>query len=166
MVFNFLFGALAALAVHRGLLGKDRLASPWLAPLPLAALATYFGAAGQHGLVQCGLLFVFFLFVVHGYGVLGLLRTRAAKVLGMASYSIYLTHCIVLYVVMHAAERMAGVASLSGAQYWLLAALAAAGTVVLSAFTYRHVEFPFIHPQAGASPDRRDSWTRRLISGW
>lgn len=166
VVFNFLFGALAALVVHRRMLDKEMFLKIWFAPLPLAALAAYFAAAGQHGLLQSALLFVFFIFVLHGYSVLGLLRSRPAKVLGMASYSIYLTHCIVLYVVMHAAERMAPIASFSGTQYWLLASLAAVGTVVLSSFTYRHIEFPFIHPQADSIRNRRDSWTRRLISGW
>jgi peptidoglycan/LPS O-acetylase OafA/YrhL len=35
-------------------------------------------------------------------------------------------------------------------QYWLLVALAAAATVLLSAYTFRHVEYPFIH-QKGAT---------------
>jgi peptidoglycan/LPS O-acetylase OafA/YrhL len=162
VAFNFLFGALAALVVHRGLLDSKVFSNPWLAPLPLAALAAYLAAPPRHGLLPSALLFVFFVFIVHGYSLLGLLRSPAAKVLGMASYSIYLTHCIVLYVVMHAADRMVPIASFGDGQYWLLASLAAVGTVVLSTFTYRHVEFPFIRPQAVPDTNRRDSWTRRL----
>jgi peptidoglycan/LPS O-acetylase OafA/YrhL len=166
MVYNFLFGALAALFVHRRLLEPRVFLKGWLAPLPLAALAAYFAIAGERHLTESALLFVFFLFVVHGYSLLGLLHSRPAKLLGMVSYSLYLTHCTVLYVVMHAANRVLVIASLSTAQYWMLAALAALGTVVLSCLTYRYVEFPFIHPEARANPNRRDSWTRRLISGW
>jgi peptidoglycan/LPS O-acetylase OafA/YrhL len=167
MVYNFLFGALAALFVHRRVLEPRLFLKSWLVPLPLAALAAYFAlAAGEHRLAESALLFVFFLFVVHGYDALGLLHTRPAKLLGMVSYSLYLTHCIVLYVVMHAADRMVAIASLSAVQYWLLAALAALGAVAVSCLTYRYVEFPFIHPQPQSNTNRRDSWTRRLISGW
>jgi peptidoglycan/LPS O-acetylase OafA/YrhL len=166
VVFNFLFGAIAALVVQRGMLDAKRLSKAWLAPLPLAALAAYLAAPPRHGLLPSALLFVFFVVVVHGYSVFGLLCSRAAKVLGMASYSIYLTHCIVLYAVMRAADRLMPIASFGEGQYWLLASLAAVGTVVLSTFTYRHVEFPFIRPQQDPDTHRRDSWTRRLISGW
>jgi peptidoglycan/LPS O-acetylase OafA/YrhL len=146
IVYNFLFGALAAWLVHRRMLA-GRLDSPWLAPVPLAALAVYFAAPGMHGLAQAAALFVFFVFVVHGYSVLGLLRTRPAQFLGMISYSIYLTHCIALFATVRAVDALVPVASLDAVQYWLLAALAAAGCIALSALTYRFVEYPFIHPQ-------------------
>lgn len=146
VVFNFLFGAAAALIVHRKWIG-ERLASPWLTALPLLCLGAYFALDGGYGLPHSVALFGFFIFVVHGTSLFGLLRTRAAKVLGTISYSLYLTHCIALFVTVHAVDRLVPMSSLSAGQYWLLAALAAAGSVLLSAFTYRYVEHPFIHPQ-------------------
>jgi peptidoglycan/LPS O-acetylase OafA/YrhL len=151
IVLNFLFGALAALLVHRGTL-EGRLGSPWLAPVPLAALAGCLLAQERYPLLQPALLFVFFVFVVHGFDVFGLLRLRAAKVLGTVSYSLYLTHCIVLFVVFHAAHGVVQVGTLGALQFWMLVAVAAAATVVLSAVTYRFVEYPFINPQAAATP--------------
>jgi len=146
IVYNFLFGALAAWLVHRRLLQK-RLDSPWLAPLPLAALIVYFAFPKMHGLAQACALFAFFIFVVHGYSLFGLLRTRPAQLLGMISYSIYLTHCIALFATVHAVHALVPIGSLDPVQYWLLAALAAAGCVGISALTYRYVEYPFINPQ-------------------
>jgi peptidoglycan/LPS O-acetylase OafA/YrhL len=162
VVFCFLFGALAAAVYQRGWL--RRLHSLWLAPLPLAALAGWFFAAALHPLLQYGLLFVFFVFVVHGYSVLGLLRSRAARLLGMASYSIYLLHCIVLYVVVGAVARSSGLADFGVLQYGLLSALAALAIVALSVLTYRYVEHPFLHPSA-VDDQRRPSWIRPSISG-
>src|SRR6185436_1930224 len=95
------FGALAATIVHRRLLGA-RLASPLLTALPLCALGAYFVMPGLYGFAQSVALFGFFIFVVHGSSLFGLLRTRGAKVLGTISYSIYLTHCIALFVTVHA----------------------------------------------------------------
>jgi peptidoglycan/LPS O-acetylase OafA/YrhL len=153
IVFNFLFGALAAWTVHGRLL-EARLRSPWLSALPLASLGAYFALPGGYGLAQSAALFGFFIFVVHGTSLFGLLRTRAAKVLGTISYSIYLTHCIALFVTVHAVDRLVPIRTLDGGRYWMLAALAAAGCVLLSALTYRYVEHPFLHSQPARKPER------------
>ncbi len=134
----------------------------WLAPLPLAALVAWFAWPGASDLrvvgdlrlfgdlLRAGLLAVFFLFVAHGYDLFGLLRTRAANFLGTISYSLYLTHCIVLYVVVHVADRIVPIATLDGSQYWLLAGAAALGTVLLCSLTYRYVEYPFLRRSTSA----------------
>jgi len=153
IVFNFLFGALAAWTMHRRLL-EGRLRSPWLTALPLLSLGAYFALPGGNGLPHSLALFGFFIFVVHGTSLFGLLRTRAAKVLGTISYSIYLTHCIALFATVHAVDRLVPIRTLDGGQYWMLAALAAAGCVLLSAVTYRYVEHPFIHSQPARKPER------------
>lgn len=150
IVYNFLAGALAAWLVHTRAL-EGRLESPWLAPVPLTALALYFLVPGMPGLLQAAALLVFFVFVVHGFSVFGLLRSRPAQFLGLVSYSIYLTHCIALFATVHAVDAVVPIATLEPLQYWLLAALAAAASVALSALTYRCVEFPFIHPQPAAA---------------
>ena len=148
VVLNFVYGALAASLVHHKRLD---LRSPWLAPLPLAALAVYFMADGYvHKMVEGALLFVFFVFVVHGHSACGLFLSRPAKILGAISYSLYLTHCIVLFVVVGAADRLLGLESFGPTQYWLLVALAAVATVVLSAVTFQFVEYPFMNPKGRA----------------
>ena len=153
MVFNFLLGMLAAWTVHRRLL-EGRAGSPWMGVLPLAALGIYLGLPAKNGLPQSIALFGFFIFVVHGWSLFGLLRSRAAKVLGAMSYSIYLTHCIALYVTMQAVDRLVPIRTLDGGQYWALAALAGAGCVLISALTYRYVEHPFLHSQPARKPAR------------
>ena len=83
--------------------------------------------------------------------------SRPAKILGAISYSLYLTHCIVLFVVVGAADRLLGLESLGPTQYWLLVALAALATVVLSAVTFQFVEYPFMNPKGracGPSPPK------------
>jgi len=162
VVYCFLFGALAAAVVRKTNLELKNLG--FIAP---AALLAWFFAAPLPKLAQYALLFVFFLFVVHGWSAFGLLRTRAAKTLGLASYSLYLTHCIVLYVVVGLASHTLPVPQLDAVQYWALAGLAALGAVALSALTYRYVEHPFLHPQPSPQsvPNRRAPWIRRPISG-
>lgn len=154
VVYNFLFGAAAAWIVHRRVLERRALDTPVITLVPLAALCCYFILSGLYGLLQSVALFGFFIFIVHGNSLFGLLRTRAARLLGLVSYSIYLTHCMALFVTVHAVDRRMPIRSLDIGEYWLLAALAAAGCVLLSALTYRYVEHPFIHSQAASKPTR------------
>lgn len=153
IVFNFLFGALAAMIVHARLL-DDKLKAPWLGVLPLFALGVYFELPAGNGFVQSLALFGFFIFVVQGNSLFGLLRTRAARVLGTISYSIYLTHCIALFITVSAANRVLPIRTMDAGEYWLLVSLAGAGCVLLSAVTYRFVEHPFLQPHPVRKPER------------
>jgi len=144
ITINFLGGALAALALEKGLL-TGHLARWWLAPVPIAAIVmVLFSFEEAFHPAAVGLLFVAFLFVVDGNTLFGLLRTRAAQLFGTVSYSFYLLHCIVLFVAFRIVDRVVPVAQLSGAQHWTVAALVAIGATWLSTLTYRRVEYPFI----------------------
>jgi peptidoglycan/LPS O-acetylase OafA/YrhL len=151
IVLNFLFGALAATAVHHGLL-KGRLASSRLTPVPIAllCLVTGLGFETVYAVLPELLLFVFFLFIVDGNTLFGLLRTRASRFLGQVSYSLYLVHCIALYVIVRMAAGHVPLQDLDVAQYWTIAAAAAGVAIGVSAFTYRYIEYPFIRKPAKA----------------
>ena len=89
------------------------------------------------------LLFLVFLLVTSGASVFGLLYSRTARRLGEMSYSIYLLHGTVLWLVFHAP----GVRSFAGhslAAYWAVIALASALIVLLSRITFLHIEKPGI----------------------
>ena len=143
IVLNFLCGALAALAFERGWM-NGRLSKWWLAPVPLAFLALALMRDEVYAPAPIALLFVFFLFVVDGNSLFGLLRAKASQLLGTVSYSFYLLHCIVLFVFFRLAYTAAAVDGLSAAQHWTIAMLAALATTALSVVTYRRVEYPFL----------------------
>lgn len=159
ITINFLCGALAAMAVERGLM-NGRLARAWLAPVPVAAIAMVLFAFDEaYHPAAIGLLFVAFLFIVDGNSLFGLLHTRAAQLFGTVSYSFYLLHCIVLFVAFRCVDAIVPVAHLTGAQHWTVATIAAVAATLLSAFTYRRVEHPFIAarpamPRAALEPLR------------
>jgi peptidoglycan/LPS O-acetylase OafA/YrhL len=143
VTLNFLFGALAAVLARQSLFGR-RLTRRWIALVPLAALCTVFYLKLNYGIAFSVLLFVFFVFVVAGNSFFGVLRWRGSRFLGCTSYSIYLVHCLVLFVAIRALDAYVPVASLDPLQYWAAVAVIAAGVVLLSAVTYRFVEYPFI----------------------
>jgi peptidoglycan/LPS O-acetylase OafA/YrhL len=143
VTLNFVAGGAAAMIVERRLLGSS-LASPWMTPLALAALAEAFTYPDAYAVLPSLLMFVFFLFVVHGNSLFGLLASRASKTLGMVTYSIYLVHCIALFVVMRSVDSFFPIAEMQLGLYWIFAALAAILAVTVSTLTYRYVEYPFI----------------------
>lgn len=157
VTLNFLCGALAALAVERGLLVGRRLESAYLTPVAIAALLG--GLHFSYGPAHTLLLFVFFLLVVGGNTLFGLLATTSARLLGMVSYSYYLLHSIVLFVIMRQVELRISMANLGALEYWLFAGLAAAVAVLLSALTYRHIEYPFFAKHA-ITGEGSASWPR------
>jgi len=161
VTLNFLFGALAALAVERNIL-EQRLRPMWMTPVPLAALMAALSL--DFSLSHSALLFVFFIFVVSGNSLFGLLESSPAKLLGTISYSIYLVHAIVLFVVLRLAENHFGIGTLDAIEYWSLAGLAAALTVLISAFTYKYVEFPMIQRSAAVSGRSAGRLERALAS--
>ena len=153
ITLNFLAGALVAAAVeNRWLTG--RLASRWLFPVPLAALGIALAMDTVYSLAGVALLAVFFAFVADGNTLAGLLRTSGARMLGLVSYSFYLLHGIVVFVAYRLIDASVPVASLGAEAHWAVAALAALFAVALSAFTYRHVEHPFLvpHPKPATEP--------------
>ncbi len=146
VTLNFIAGAIAAILVRENVL-RDRLGGWALAPVPIAALAAVLWFPTAFALPAVALLFMFFIFIVGGNSLFGLLASRPARLLGAISYSIYLIHCVVVYVVVRVADGLVSIASLALPEYWLVAALAATLTVLLSAISYRWIEYPFHAPR-------------------
>ena len=79
-----------------------------------------------------------------GFARVGVGTLLLIGLLGAVSYSIYLLHCIVLFVVVTLVDAHTPIAQLPVEHYWMFATLAGMATVLLSLVTYRHVEHPFI----------------------
>lgn len=161
VTLNFIFGALAAILIEKKAV-DDRLKSWIFAPLPIAALVAVFTFPTAFALSPVALMFIFFLFVVAGNSLFGLLASGPARLLGTISYSIYLVHCIVLYVVVLAVNQYEPIASLDPGEYWIVAGAAAVIAVLLSAVTYRCVEHPFLTLKQAAS-DSEGMGSARLM---
>ncbi len=125
----------------------------------VAAAATAVAAfEGGHRWPVLLLLAVTFTAVASGNTLFGLLGWAPSRVLGEISYSIYLLHGLLLYVVLRGVVGAAAAGAMSAAAYWGLI-VALAPVLVLGAFaTFRLVERPAI----GATP-RAQRWVRRRL---
>ena len=91
------------------------------------------------------LYFLFFVIVAGGNSLFGLFSNAPAKLLGTISYSVYLFHGIVLFIIMHGMNRFLPVADLNEIHFWMLTTASGLLTVMLSCITYRFIEHPFLH---------------------
>lgn len=140
----FLFGILAAHTLR--LLPKLSWANKPLATLiPLFGLVlVYVIGFKPYGVLQYCITFFIFLFFLYGNTIWGLLKTPAAKLLGTMSYSIYLVHGIVLYIVLKSVNLITPIATMSPFVFWSLMLITALLIVVISGLTYRYIEYPFL----------------------
>jgi peptidoglycan/LPS O-acetylase OafA/YrhL len=103
----------------------------------LSGLSVHDGHLGIAGVVM---LAVFFYIVAGGNTLGGLLVSRAARVLGMVSYSLYVMQGIVLFVV----RSVLPLKGATPATVALFDVVAGVLLVVLSLGTYQWIERPFI----------------------
>lgn len=140
----FFFGIAAAHIVHR------YPAVPWLkgklaSLLPILGLVVvYFMLYRPYSPPQYFVTLLVLLCFIYGNSLFGLLRTVAAKFLGTISYSIYLLHGIVLHLTLISVNYFYPIATLGSFTYWSVMLVAGLITVLVSAFTYQYIEYPFI----------------------
>lgn len=112
--------------------------------LLLGLLLVYVIDYKPYGILQYCITFFIFLFFLYGNTIWGLLKTPAAKLLGTMSYSIYLVHGIVLYIVLKGVNLITPVASMSMFAFWSLMLMTALIIIIISGLTYQYIEYPFL----------------------
>jgi peptidoglycan/LPS O-acetylase OafA/YrhL len=116
-----------------------------LTPIPLFCLAApILFKVGAYSPAEFLLLGVVFLFVVAGNDFFGLLSLKAVLLLGTVSYSFYITHGIVLYVITHSFNHWVPIQRLSALGYWSLMGVAGVSAVCFSTLLYWTVERRFM----------------------
>lgn len=151
----FLAGCAAAVLSRHHLV--QRIATTWIA----SVVAVIFIAATiewqplTYSWIGATLLFVPFVLIASGNSMFGLLTLRPARLLGLLSYSIYLLHNWVLFLISRLVNHYTNVAALNQHTYWLIGAVVVICTVTLAAATYRFVEHPCMRSSKGRRPDAK-----------
>jgi peptidoglycan/LPS O-acetylase OafA/YrhL len=131
---------------------RAQLRSPVAAGIALAA-TVLLAALNQAPLLSfpfAASFFPVFLVTAAGNNFGGLLVRPALRCLGAISYSLYLLHGILFYVLMNALKA-ASLTALPEISYWAIIAAAAIALSAFCAATYRWIEFPFL-PRAHKIP--------------
>jgi peptidoglycan/LPS O-acetylase OafA/YrhL len=162
-VFGFGFGIgmlVAFLYVRCPKHWRHMLKQRRLIPIPLFCLAApALFHVGSYSAAEFWLLGVAFLFIAAGNDFLGLLSSRAVFQLGTVSYSFYITHGIVLFVLSHLFNRWTPIRTMPPLQYWSLIGLVGVTAVCFSTLLYWLVERRFMR----RSPAFVTSDTARIV---
>lgn len=137
----FVVGAVPAWLARQGHVPRF-IRARWMSLVILALIAVALGLA-HRGPLQLTLLAVAFVCIALGNDLLGLLVTRPAVLLGEISYSIYLLHGLVLYL-LFTQFPIVDASSLPPLAFSLWMPITALAVTATSAATYLLVEKPFI----------------------
>lgn len=155
-VFGFGFGIgmlVAFLYARTPRAWWDLLRQRRLTPIPLFCLAApVLFNAGLYSPAEFLWLSVAFVFVVAGNDWFGLLSWAPVFLLGTVSYSFYITHGIVLFVLSHLFNRWVPIRTLSPLHYWSLIGVVAAAAVCVSTLLFWTVERRFMRRSSARSP--------------
>ena len=117
----------------------------------LLVLGVLFFVPPRYGFLESVLLLPVFVMIVFGNDFHGLLTSRPIVYLGTISYSLYLLHGSVLYVITQSVNRYVNLASLSPVTYWAIMGLIGGIVILFSSLSYRFLELPFIRRSQGAA---------------
>ncbi|WP_175834503.1 acyltransferase family protein [Burkholderia anthina] len=164
MALLFALGAVAYEAARHPAI-RTRLGTKSAATVALLILAVSPYPAERYSIAGVLPLLPVFLCVACGNTFYGVLKTRPLALLGTASFSIYMIHMVIVYMIIHAFNKFVfPIESANDASIWALALACALIAVFCSLLTYRYIEHPFIakrnptraaRPTAEPAPDRR-----------
>jgi len=146
-VLPFLAGAIAPLLLKY--LKKDLdFNSKWFSLIVIATLIILFQFhpyRSTYTHISCIFLTAFaFILIALGNSIFGLLRMKTLKFLGEISYSTYLLHGIIIYVMINYVYGLEQTKLLSAMAYCIFIFLTTPIVIIVSFLTYRFVEIPFI----------------------
>jgi peptidoglycan/LPS O-acetylase OafA/YrhL len=145
-VMSFLFGMAAAYLVKRFESSQRLLA--WQSSLGIVVLLVAVPAIlPQPYIYNVGviaLLFCAFVLIACGNDLLGLLTASASRYLGTISYSVYLLHGIVFFIVLRLVNQLYPIQGMNPIFFWLLIGMCGLIVVSVSGLTYRYIEYPFL----------------------
>lgn len=85
------------------------------------------------------------LLIAHGNSFFGILTTTFSRKFGQITYSFYLIHGLVLFVLFRFVIGYKIVAQLSELNYWGCIALSLIPIIFISQLTFKYIELPFMH---------------------
>jgi peptidoglycan/LPS O-acetylase OafA/YrhL len=154
IIINFLWGMIAAYVVNQ--LKAREFKNRWLYGAIILSIFTtvIMNVTGDFltSPIASFLLFIAFTLIAQGNSLFGLLTTSGARYLGTISYSIYLLHGIVLFLVFHTVDLIFPIKTINAWYFWLITGICGLVVIGVSGITYRLIEEPFLRIKQLAKP--------------
>jgi peptidoglycan/LPS O-acetylase OafA/YrhL len=124
------------------------------------ALSVYISSTA-FSLIPLIALTVAFCLIAGGNSLFGALTNQAARCMGEISYSIYLMHGMMMYVLFNFVIGKAEAATFSPLMHWTVIGLMVPALLIVCQLTYTFIEVPFIKRTELATEALRQMWLRR-----
>ncbi len=99
----------------------------------------------RYGVLETSVLSIPFTCICLGNTWWGLLSSRSMRFLGRISYSFYLLHLVSFTIMMNMARNYGHLVDMGPLTYWALSCAICTVIIVISAFSYQWLEYPFLH---------------------
>ena len=123
-------------------------------------LGVLFFVPPKEGFLESACLAPIFVMIIFGNDFFGMLTSRPIVYLGTISYSVYLLHGIVLFVVTRSVNRYINLGTASPLVYWAVIAAAGVIVILLASLSYGLLERPFLRKEPAklsvAASDRQE----------
>ena len=86
-----------------------------------------------------------FIIIASGNSIFGILSNRFSRLLGQITYSLYLLHGIVLFIVFKFVIGFQEASQFSDNKYWAIIACCLFPIILISQISYKYIELPFIN---------------------
>ena len=111
------------------------------------------------------LIAISFVIIACGNTFFGLLTSQASKLLGQISYSIYLLHAIVLFIVFKFIIGFDQAKEMSPFQHWLIILASVVPLIIICTITYYFIELPAMNASSNIT-GRFRKWYNKSINGF
>jgi len=112
--------------------------------ISISSIFIYFSSA--YNFIVVILLFLIFLAIIFGNYFKYLLSNKVIIFFGKISYSIYLLHNIIVFLIFHLINKYyMPLSNITQLQYWLIVFLIFNITIIISSYSYRYIEYKFYH---------------------
>ena len=112
------------------------------------------------------LIIIIFNLIVLGNNVFGILKSATLKFLGEISYSTYLIHGIILFIVMYFTYGLQEAANLSPSKYCIIIFVTTPFVVSISFLTYKTIEKPFMDYSKRINLDKVKDQFIVILKSW
>ncbi|CAM4120698.1 acyltransferase [Flavobacterium antarcticum] len=141
----FLGGGLVVYYIQRNKLAIDFTKSKFtLLAIILLIIAVVFFHSGRKP-IPVLISSLLFLFIAKGNSFFGLFSNTLSRKFGQITYSLYLIHGIVLFIIFYGIIGLENAKNLTQMEYWSIIALSIVPIIIISQLTYLYVEKPFMN---------------------
>jgi peptidoglycan/LPS O-acetylase OafA/YrhL len=145
LMCSFLSGIVAALLVRYEQIRKISASKLSTVIIIVSLFLVVQFCTTAYALIPCLLLTLIFTLIAGGNSLFGLLTIRASRLLGDLTYSIYLLHGILLFVVFRFVIGITKASQLSPLEHWAIIFFCTPVLIIITFISYRKIELPFMH---------------------